>query len=100
MSSIETQPTEFDRARVAQVANMWRSMLVTVGLIILWLSFEPFSGGQDYESGGSLINQIGYTAITGLALLTLAMFVHPAFLLRFCLHPGCSFSHGCSSPAR
>lgn len=82
MSSIETQPISVDYAKIAQLTNATRTAFVTVALIILWLSFEPFSGGQDYEAGGSLVNQIGYTALTGLAILIMLAFVHPALLLR------------------
>ena len=82
MSSIETQPISVDREKIAQLTNAWRAVLVTVGLVVMWLSFEPFSGGQTVEAGGSLFNQVAYTALTGLALLSLLVFVHPAVLRR------------------
>ncbi|MEL6202686.1 MAG: O-antigen ligase [Pseudomonadota bacterium] len=87
MSSIETQAINLDRERLAHFASAWRAVLITIGLVVLWLSFEPFSGGQEYESGGSLINQLGYTGLTGLTLLTLLTCSHPAFLFRLLSTP-------------
>ncbi|MEO1747804.1 MAG: O-antigen ligase [Pseudomonadota bacterium] len=87
MSSIETQAISLDRDKLAHFASAWRTVLITIGLAVLWLSFEPFSGGQDYESGGSLVNQLGYTSLTGLMLLTLLTCAHPAFLFRLLSTP-------------
>ncbi|MEL6435388.1 MAG: O-antigen ligase [Pseudomonadota bacterium] len=82
MNNTEIHRTDLDRQLAVELGDSWRTLLAGAALIILWVSFRPFQGGQPVLYQGSLLNQLGYTATTGLLLLTLVTSVRPAILLR------------------
>ncbi|MEO1745387.1 MAG: hypothetical protein AAFR13_02550 [Pseudomonadota bacterium] len=88
MNNTEIHRTDLDRQLAVELGDSWRTLLAGAALIILWVSFRPFQGGQPVLYQGSLLNQLGYTATTGLLLLTLVTSVRPAIQTISNAQPG------------
>ncbi|MEM1376786.1 MAG: O-antigen ligase [Pseudomonadota bacterium] len=82
MSNTEIPRIDTQRVVTDQAVTLGRTLAASVGLLLMWLSFEPFNGGRPFEQGGSLINQIGYTGLVGLLLIALVVCVPPRVASR------------------
>lgn len=75
MSNIETPQISYRAARAGQVAGLVRMVVPAIALAVMWLSFEPFSGGKIIPEGSKLINQLGYSGLAIAVLGTMFLFV-------------------------
>lgn len=86
MSNIATHRIDGLSIVMARGDGALRTAIATLTLGIFWLSFEPFPGGvAEYavkQSSGSLINQVGFTALFALVLLSVLSFSPIAAVVR------------------
>ncbi|MEL6920045.1 MAG: O-antigen ligase [Pseudomonadota bacterium] len=82
MSNTATLRTEATKRSADALIAFARTALVTLALLLIWLSLNPFSGGQPINEGGSVLNQITYTGVLGILLLAMLTVVPPAVATR------------------
>lgn len=87
MSNIAIQRTELLGGFLDRNAAAIRTVVATLILTALWVSFEPFAAGrQSVESAssdsGNLINQLGFTALFALSVFGCLTLVPPTAVAR------------------